>query len=92
MKRVVYKYELEQETDQTINVGGDPKVLHCNVHDGKVCVWIEHDASNKYYSPVVFKVVSTCESFEPENSGFEYKYLNTVLANGGSLVLHVYYY
>ena len=88
-KRIVYKYKLDQETDQVVIVEKNPIVRAVDVQNGAIWVWVEVDSSEGPAPTVAipFKMVCTGDTFD--TTGLTY--LDTLLINKGSLVVHVYY-
>lgn len=88
MKKI-YKYTLEVEDEQQIEMPEDAEMLSVQIQNGSICVWAIVDTAS--HVPVhlqKFYVRGTGH----ETKGVEDKiFLGTIQMQGGALIFHVFY-
>lgn len=86
MARTIWKFPLGMEAQQTLGVGGDPRIVHVAVQHDVPCVWVEHDPSLVGSSPPLrVEVVGTGHTVPAEA-----RHAGTFTMSDGRFVFHVY--
>ena len=87
MKRVVYKYKIE-ETLFTIEVPKNSEVLTVQIQSNEPHVWVLQPTESDETAYVEFKILFTGHEVELEN---DFTFLNTLQYHNGDLIAHVFY-
>ncbi len=85
MAQVIWKFPLEQTSEQVISVPTGTKMLCVAVQNGVVCLWGQVDPEAKGEKRLV-RVFGTGHPM-PDDPG---EYVGTFLLSAGALVFHVY--
>lgn len=81
----VFKEALEVVGEQTISIPEGASLLHVDIQDGALCAWFMCDPSSRKVGRVIL-IYGTGHECKSQ----AHCHIGTVLAKGGSLVLHVF--
>lgn len=87
--KIIYKYRITFEHNQTILIPSGGKILHVDEQEGEIYIWIEVDTSNKVEERK-FTVFGTGNQMPEEKENIKYQHLGTVKINNGALIWHIY--
>jgi hypothetical protein len=85
--RTIYKYTLNIDSHQAIEVPSGAEFLSAQIQNGKVCVWALVDPNAKKELEL-FIIAGTGHPFPEQPKQFQF--LGTVQQAGGALVWHIF--
>lgn len=85
----IHKYNIHPgEYLHTINASSH--AISAKNQNGRLTLWANHDTECKEWDTKCYMSVRTGEEFDKKNPGEVWRFIDTVLLDGGSFVVHVY--
>lgn len=90
MKKVIWKFELNEKGNQQIKLPLDYEILALQTQQGKPCLWVLVDP-NKPKETEIFEIYGTGHPIHYD-MGIDREYVGTWQEQGGLLVWHLFKY
>ena len=87
MERTIWKYTLEWNDYEEIDLPCGTAVLHVGIHDDKLCLWCLVFPDEELLMKRRFRIAGTGH---PLADGEIFEHVGTVMLENGALVFHVF--